>query len=137
MKEPFEMYCADSRWLIWEKGWEKSNLGVWESIFTLGNGYIGSRGIYEEIPLGCSPGTFLAGVYDATGAQVTEMVNIPNPFDFRIVAEGEKIDITAMDVLFHRRVLDLSKGLLARKTIFSNSRKERFNYQSLRFWSMR
>lgn len=136
MKEPFELYLNDNRWLMWEKGWQKEEQSVRESLFTLGNGYLGSRGIYEEIPVDAYPGTYIAGVYDATGAHVTETVNAPNPIDFRIVAEGEKIGITAMDVLFHQRVLDMSQGLLARKTIYSNSKKHRFNYQSLRFFSM-
>lgn len=137
MKELFEQYLDSSNWLIWEKNWDKDLQQRQESLFTLGNGYLGSRGIYEEIPPGACPGTFIAGVYDSTGAQVTELINAPNPIDFRIISDGEKLDPTSMDVVSHSRVLDISKGLLARKTIYSNNKKNKFNYQSLRFFSMR
>ncbi|MFH1379728.1 MAG: glycosyl hydrolase family 65 protein [bacterium] len=136
MKEPFEQYLAEPRWLISENGWDKNKQNAQETRFTIGNGYLGLRGIYEEIPEGSQPGTYITGVYDAVSSQVTELVNTPNPIDFRINYGGEKLDLTAMDVVSHCRVLDLSKGLLARKTIFQSAQKLRFNYQSLRMVSM-
>jgi len=132
----FKRYRSDEEWLIRENVWDPRFQGVHESLFTLGNGYLGSRGVLEEIPYDAYAGTYLAGVYDTSVAQVPEMVNLPNPAAFRIVAEGEKVGMAAMDVLKHRRALDMKKGLLWRHTVFSNSRKERFDYQSIRFFSM-
>ncbi|MFH1282705.1 MAG: glycosyl hydrolase family 65 protein [bacterium] len=136
MNEPFEQYLAENKWLIWEKGLNIDKQAANETRFTIGNGYLGIRGIYEEIPNGSQPGTFITGVFDSISSQVSELVNAPNPIDFRISFGGEKVDITAMDVLSHQRALDMSKGLLVRKTIYSSAHKRRFNYQSLRFVSM-
>jgi kojibiose phosphorylase len=79
----------------------------------------------------------MPGIYDEAGSQVTEIVNLPNPINFRIIAQGEKVDAVAMDVISHKRSLDTQKGLLVRRTIYSTASKERFDYQSLRFFSMK
>ncbi len=133
----YSEYLQDKYWLIEQEGWNPHFQAVSESQFALGNGYIGSRGIYEEIPYDAYAGTYIAGVYDKAPAQVPELVNLPNPIDFRITIEGEKLGLGAMDVLEHRRVLNMKEGLLIRQTQFSNSKKSRFDYQSLRFFSMR
>lgn len=136
MKSKFSKYLSKEDWLIREKGWSPDKLGAGESRFTLGNGYIGSRGIYEEIPDGTEPGTYIAGVYDSAAAMVPELVNAPNPIDFRIVVEGEKLDIGRMNILENERILDLRKGFILRRTVFSDTRNRRFLYESLRFFSM-
>ncbi|MEA3305619.1 MAG: glycosyl hydrolase family 65 protein, partial [Candidatus Omnitrophota bacterium] len=46
-------------------------------------------------------------------------------------------DVVAMNVVSHNRALDMRKGLLKRRTLYSTTAaKERFDYQSLRFFSM-
>ncbi len=137
MKSRFYKYLADKSWLIAENGYSSRGLNAGESIFTLGNGYLGSRGIYEEIPEGTEAGTYIAGIYDKAVSMVPELVNAPNPINFRIAVEGEKLDIGRMDIIENKRVLDLKNGILARKTIFSDTKKRRFLYESLRFFSMR
>ena len=134
-KDFFKDLLSEDSWLIKEKNWERSLQGVRESLFTLGNGYLGSRGILEEIPYDSNRGTYIAGLYDKAGAQVTELANLPNPINFKIIVQGEKIDAVAMDVLSHQRILDMKKGLLSRRTLFANARKQKFDYQSLRFFS--
>ncbi|OIO37869.1 MAG: hypothetical protein AUJ75_03530 [Candidatus Omnitrophica bacterium CG1_02_49_10] len=136
MKDLYKRFLSSEEWLIREEVWNKNLQGVRESQFTLGNGYIGSRGVLEEIPYDAYPGTYIAGLFDSSGAQVPELVNLPNPIDFKISVEGEKLGLVAMDVLKHNRVLDMKKGLLARRTVYSNVRNERFDYQSVRFFSM-
>ena len=136
MRSEFSKYLSKEEWLIREKGWSQEKLRVSETNFTLGNGYLGSRGIYEEIPDGSEPGTYIAGVYDEAGAMVSELVNAPNPIDFRIAVEGEKLDMGRMNIVENERILDMQKGLLVRKTIFSDTRGRRFLYQSLRFFSL-
>jgi kojibiose phosphorylase len=136
VKDKFKDITSKESWLVRETSWERSDQGVREAQFTLGNGYICSRGVLEEIPYDARPGTYLAGLYDEAGSQVTEIVNLPNPINFKIIAQGEKIDVVAMDIVSHNRALDMRKGLLKRRTIYSTASKERFDYQSLRFFSM-
>ena len=136
MKDYFTPYLSDSSWHIAENAWEPQMQALRETQFTIGNGYVSSRGSLEENPYDSYAGTYIAGLFDNTGAQVTELVNTPNPFFFKIVSQGEKLDNIAMDIAEHKRILDMKNGLLYRRTIFSNSKKKRFSYQSLKFISM-
>ncbi|MBL7130141.1 MAG: glycoside hydrolase family 65 protein [Candidatus Omnitrophica bacterium] len=136
MKDFYSEYNSDDSWLIKSEGWVRNLQGVRESQLALGNGFLGSRGILEEIPYDCSPGTFVSGIYDKIGSQVPELVNFPNPFNFKITANGEKVGVIAMDVLQHKRLLNMRHGLLSRHTLYSDSKKRRYDYQSIRFVSM-
>jgi len=136
MKDYFEDYLSDAHWQIIETGWNPELQNVNESLFALGNGYVGSRAILEENPPDCRPGTFFAGLYEGTRSLVPELINAPNPIDFRVSVNGEKLDVMAMDVMSHKRILDMYKGILVRRTIYANARKKRFDYQSMRFFSM-
>lgn len=136
MKDFLSGPLSTDAWLIREQGWALRDIGLHETNLALGNGYVGSRAVLEEMPAGSTPGTFFAGVFDAIGCQVPELVNAPNPFDFRIALPGEKLGNAAMDVLEHERVLDMRRGLLLRRTVFSDRRRRRFEYRSVRFLSM-
>jgi len=136
MRDLYSAYTNDDLWLIKETKWAKPLQNIRESQFTLGNGYLGTRGVLEEIPYDSTPGTYIAGIYDKTAAQVTKLVNLPNPFNFRFTVDGEKMDVVAMDVLSHKRILNMKKGLLARHTVYRDVGKRRYDYQSLRLVAM-
>lgn len=135
-KHIIDKYLSDEEWLLKEKEWNEHIQHSVESRFTLSNGYIGSRGILEENPITCWPGTFFAGVYDSKGSHTSEIVNAPNPIDFRIRVGGEKLDVSTMDFERHELILDMKKGVLARKTLFKNVSGNLIDYQSIRFFSM-
>lgn len=134
--EEFEASYPQERWLLREPNWEPKRQKVRETQFTLGNGHLSSRGVLEEIPYDCTPGTFIAGLYDRTGAQVTELVNLPNPVYLRVDVYGEKLGMIAMDTIKHERALDMKHGILYRQTLFKTTHKKKILYQSRRFISM-
>ena len=137
MHNIFSQYTNDEHWLIKEHGWVQDLQNVRGSQFALANGYLGSRGICEEIPYDATQGFYIAGLYDKTASKVSEMVNLPNPVNFHLTLEGgEKVAVVSMDVVDHRRVLNMKKGVLARQTIFEDAHKKRYDYQSMRFLSM-
>ncbi len=136
MKNFYLKYQSNDLWCIKENDFREDLQKIRESQFAIGNGFIGSRGTLEEKPRRCLPGTYLAGVYDRLTAQVSELVNLPNPFHFKINAFGQKIGITAMNVASHQRILDMKNGLITRHTVYSDNQKRRYDYQSLRFLSM-
>jgi len=110
-------------------------MGFWETVFTLGNGYLGSRGILEEgCEKGCA-GTYFAGVYDRGAGQSYELVNAPNPVRVEICAGGRKLSVDDMEVVEHHRILDLKKAALWRRTVFKDGDK-RYEYESVRFFSL-
>jgi kojibiose phosphorylase len=128
---------SSSEWVIEEKlhDFSPESQRSYESIFTLGNSYIGIRGIFEESPEGYLPGTYIAGVFDKSVAQVEELINLPNPLDMRLASEGEKLDVRSMKVLHHSRCLDMKHGLLYRNTLFKDAWGRKINYESTRFVS--
>lgn len=137
MPEGLRRYLSAPEWHVVESDWDPQRQNVQESLFTLGNGFMASRGVLEEIPQGARPGTFFAGLFDTTGAQVTELVNAPNPVFMQVAIGGEKLGAIAMDVIEHKRVLDMQRAALFRETLFRTTRKKnRVRYQSLRFFSM-
>ena len=135
MKDIYSRYLSDESWLIHDDGWVRELQGVRETQLALGNGHIGSRAVLEEMPYDAKPGTYITGLYDRIGSQVSELVNLPNPFNFKIMAEGEKLGVITMDAVRHRRMLDIKKGLLTRYTVFQDSKKRSYDYQSIRFLS--
>lgn len=132
----FGVELSPKEWLIKETTFGLDPQHIQESLFTLGNGFIGSRGMLEERPERGMAGTYIAGVFDKSGAQSEEMINLPNPINFHITTDGEKIDMGLMGFVDHVRYLDMRKGLLARRTLFKDGRGRKYLYKSLRFFSM-
>ena len=128
-------YINDELWSIKETEWARDLQSIRESQFSLGNGYLGTRGIYEEIPYDCSPGTYIAGIYDKMASQVSEIVNFPNPINFKFSVGGEKIGLIAMSIIDHKRTLNMKKAVLARHTTYKDSKNRCYDYQSVRFIS--
>ena len=56
MTDYFADYLSDASWHFFETGWHPEMQNSTETLFALGNGYIGSRAILEENPPGCLPG---------------------------------------------------------------------------------
>ena len=136
MRDHYSKYIGEYSWMIKEEGWVKSLQGIRESQLAIGNGFLGSRAVLEEMPYNAKPGTYIAGLYDKMGSQVAELVNLPNPFNFRIAIGGEKLGVVTMDIVEHRRTLNLKHGLLLRHTILQDSKRRRYDLQTLRFLSM-
>lgn len=136
MKDIYTQYTSDEIWLIKDAEWDRGLQSIREAQFAQANGYIGTRGVLEDIPYDALPGTYIAGVYDKMGSQVDELVNLPNPVNFKFTIEGQKLDVVAADVLSHKRALNMKKGLLLRHNIYRGANKRRYDYQSVRFISM-
>ncbi|WP_019203558.1 glycoside hydrolase family 65 protein [Tsukamurella sp. 1534] len=123
-------------WEIVEESWEPGRANYFETIFTVGNGRLGTRGSLEEGHLGSVSGTYLAGVYDAHDSQVIDLVNAPDWLATEIFVDDERLDTETASVTEHRRVLDLRTGVLARTTVFTRGDGSRVKVQSRRFASM-
>lgn len=101
-------------WNVIEKEFNPSVLHHKETVFTIGNGYLGTRGTFEEgYPQECSA-TLVHGVYDDVAIASTELVNCPNWLHFVIKIAGEQFQLHSGQVLSYERRLDLHLGLLSR-----------------------
>ncbi len=118
MSAKFKLSSED--WLIKEKGFHPRKQGQYESLFTLGNGYLGVRGSLEEHPHGSYRGLYLAGIFDKSEAFVREIVKAPGWIDFSVWKNSQKFGVSTCKVLSHERVLDMRKGILHRATRFKD-----------------
>lgn len=109
-------------WLIEEKGFHPYKQGIYESLFTLGNGYLGVRGSLEENPEFSYRGVYIAGIFDKSESFVREIVKNPGWCDFSVWYNDEKFSVDTCKVLSHKRILDMRKGILHRVTRFKNRR---------------
>ena len=83
----------------------------YETLFTLANGYRGIRGALEFSSKG-NRGNYIAGIFDKSQSQVTEIVNLQDPLGFNIYIEDEKIDIDECALEGFKRELDMHRGIL-------------------------
>ena len=107
---------SSEEWLLKEKGFKPEMQRKYESLFTLGNGYLCVRGSLLENPKGNDRGTFIAGVFDKSEAFVRELVKTPGWMDFAIWIGDYKLGVDSCKILSYERILDLRKGILHRLT---------------------
>lgn len=125
------------QWLVTESGFDPARANYHETVFTVGNGRLGTRGSLEEGHRGELSGTYLNGVYDAHDSPVIDLVNAPDWLSFAVRVGGTRLDVQSCTVVDHERSLDLRQGLLHRRTVFEDREGRRTRVESLRFASMR
>ncbi|MCP4537404.1 MAG: glycoside hydrolase family 65 protein [Chloroflexi bacterium] len=103
-----------NNWHIIETEFNPKALHHKETIFTIGNGYLGTRGAFEERYPGDWPATLVHGVFDDTPLVHTELANVPNWLSFILLVNGERFRMDRGTVLSYRRDLDLRTGVLNR-----------------------
>ena len=87
-----------------------------ETLFSMGNGYIGTRNNLEELYPQSNPGTFLAGFYEKDiYNEFNILVKAPDWTRIKIFVEDEQLDLTKNETLYHRRYINLSSGCVVRE----------------------
>ena len=102
-------------WTVREAPFDPEKQRQMETIFTVGNGYLGTRGTLEERYPGDLPATLISGLYDNAPLVHTELVNVPNWTSCQLVVEGERFALERGEVLACERELDLREGILRRR----------------------
>lgn len=103
-----------SAWNVIETRFDGNRLHHHETVFTLGNGYLGTRGSFEEGYPGDRPATLIHGIYNDVTIAYTELVNCPSWLPLVVRVAGEKFALNTGDILKYERRLDLRLGLLSR-----------------------
>ncbi len=101
-------------WLISEDSFDPRRQHHQETIFTIGNGYLSTRGAYEEGYPDEHRATFIHGVFDAVPISVTELANVPDWLPLTVHLNGERFSLTSGAVESFQRTLDLRTGVLTR-----------------------
>jgi beta-phosphoglucomutase family hydrolase len=140
-------------WRIEQEGFDPAREHALESLFTVGNGYLGVRGALDT-PLPSSQGDlFIAGVYDRKlparpyselellggGREddpYSELVSAPFPFRLRLTLDGQPLDLSGPRWPEHRRVLELRHGVLCAHDVYETAAARRTVVQTRRCASL-
>ncbi len=137
-------------WKITEDRFEPEQNRVTESLMSLGNGYMGLRGNFEEAYSGDSlQGTYIAGVFYPPDRTVVgwwkvgypeyfaKVLNAVNFIGLDIALSGRTLDLHSWEPPLHfRRVLDMQRGELVRTFQVQDEQGRLFSIEAKRFVSM-
>ena len=116
-------------WSVIERGYQPDQQLHHETIFTVGNGYLGTRGSFEEEYEDDAPSTLVHGIYDhAPNALVPDIVNTPNWLPIHITVDGTPFRMITKTtdtmrppqgyLLGFERALELDRAVLRREVLF-------------------
>jgi alpha,alpha-trehalose phosphorylase len=116
-------------WRLVEKSFSLEDAGVTETIFSVGNGYLGLRGNHPEGRFGHEQGTFINGFHETFPIRHAEqaygfaevgqtIVNAPDAKVMRVYVDDEPLSFDVADVLEYERALDLRDGVLRRHLLW-------------------
>lgn len=142
-----DKYFETNEWKIIEKGFDPEYGECAESVFSLGNEYMGVRGFFEEGYSGKKlVGSYFNGIYEMTEPDyghykgivdfMEYMVNSVNWLYTRIELDGEVLDLAVSDFEDFERVLDLKTGILTRSFIWNSKSGKEVKVEFERFMSM-
>ena len=133
-------------WALREVRYEGRDLGVTETLFAVGNGYLGLRGNLEEGRDSHTHGTFVNGFHetwpirhaeDAYGfAKVGQTIlNAPDAKILRIYVDDEPLLLSVADLETYERTLSFADGVLTRELLWRTPSGKRLRIRSRRMVS--
>ena len=124
------------QWNITETEFKKENNYRNETTFALSNGYIGTRGTFEEaypfdVDTGLE-GNFVNGFYESNEIRYGEanfgspllsqsLLNLPNLKEIHVILDGEEFTMEQGEVKEYARTLHMKDGILERKLTWTAS----------------
>ncbi|MBD3391684.1 MAG: family 65 glycosyl hydrolase [Chitinivibrionales bacterium] len=147
MAKVADRYLTVNPWVIEEKGFHKKRSLASESIFSVGNEYMGVRGYFEEGYCGDTMlGSYFNGVFERfpqprqffRGISVDDhaMVNAVDWLHTRIVLDGERLDCAQSTIRGFSRRLDLRTGVLTREFVWTTAKGRNVRVSFRRFTNM-
>ena len=116
-------------WRLVETQFDPSDLGVTETLFAVGNGYLGMRGNVSEGHDAYAHGTFINGFHETWTIRHAEeaygfarvgqtIANVPDPKVIRLYVDDEPLLLSYADLEQYSRVLDFRDGVLTRDLLW-------------------
>ncbi len=143
-----KQYLKIDEWSIIEESFDPHTQEISESIFSIGNGYMGGRANFEEQYSGQSlQGSYMAGVYYPDKTRVgwwkngypeyfAKVLNSTNWIGINIDIDGTPLDLAACTVTQFRRVLNMKEGTLFRSFTAELEGGKQVQVESIRIVSM-
>lgn len=149
MAKVADEYFKVDPWKVVEEGFDPARNAVSESIFSLGNEYMGIRGYFEEGST-CEEqllGSYFNGVYENAREETPAayksvvkrshfMVNAVDWIYARISIDGEKLDMNTAKLSGFVRTLDFKTGILTREFTVTTSAGKNVKFVFERFLNM-
>jgi alpha,alpha-trehalose phosphorylase len=134
-------------WRLTETRYSADDLGVTETLFAVGNGYLGLRGNVEEGRDSHTHGTFVNGFHETFPIQHAEeafgfarvgqtIVNAPDAKIIRLYVDDEPLLLSVADLHEYERTLDLREGVLRRRILWRTPSGKRVLVESTRMVSL-
>ncbi len=116
-------------WRFVENAYDSKDLGVTETLFAVGNGYLGLRGNVEEGRETHAHGTFINGFHEVWPIRHAEeafgfarvgqtIVNVPDNKTIKLYVDDEPLLLAVADLRSYERALDFRDGVLTRDIIW-------------------
>ncbi len=133
-------------WRLVETEYSDRDLGHTETLFGVGNGYLGMRGNPEEGRDAHSHGTYLNGFHETWPIQHAEdafgfaktgqtIVNVPDAKLVKLYVDDEPLLLTDADLDHYERSLDFRTGVMTRDLIWRTPAGKRVRVRSQRMVS--
>jgi trehalose/maltose hydrolase-like predicted phosphorylase len=103
------------RWRVIEEDFYPESQHHKETIFTIGNGYLSTRGSFEERYPQDRQATLIHGLWDDIPISFTELVNAPDWTSLEIWVNNKRFDMGVGDHSDYSRSIDLKTGILHRR----------------------
>lgn len=141
-------YLKINGWSIIEESFDPSTHEISESIFSIGNGFMGQRANFEEKYSGSSlQGSYMAGVYYPDKTRVgwwkngypryfAKVLNSTNWIGINVFLEGIELDLAKCKVSDFVRELNMKEGTLSRRFNAELEDGKQVQVEALRFVSM-
>ncbi len=108
-------------WRLVERRFSVEDIGVTETLFAVGNGYLGLRGNHPEGRYAHEHGTFINGFHEIFPIRHAEqafgfaevgqtIINAPDAKVMRVYVDDEPLSLDIADIRDYERVLDMRTG---------------------------
>ena len=133
-------------WRLVQTRYDSDSAGLSETLFAIGNGYLGMRANNSDGRLAHEHGTFINGLHETWRIQHAEsaygfaevgqtIVNAPDAKVIRIYVDDEPINLDLSEVLDFRQVLDFTTGEYSRSMIWRTPSGRRVRLEGTRLVS--
>jgi len=134
-------------WRLVETEIDHDDLGLTESLFAVGNGYLGMRANPDEGREAHSHGTFLNGFHETWPIHHPEVavafaktgqtiVNVPDAKLVKLYVDDEPLLLREADLDHYERVLDMRTGIMHRELVWTTPAGKRLRVRSERMVSL-
>ncbi len=133
-------------WRLVERRFSLDDIGVTETLFSVGNGYLGLRGNQPEGRFGHEQGTFINGLHETFPIHHAEqaygfaevgqtIVNAPDAKVMRVYVDDEPLSFDLAEIVEYERTLDMRDGVLRRELVWRTPSGKRVRIHNSRMVS--